>query len=284
MVEREASLSIRRQCELLSVPRRSYYYKPKGESEYNRKLMTLIDEQYRKDPTYGSRRMTAHLRRKGYKVNRKRVRRLMREMGIKAIYRGPKTSVPPREVLSTQNLVEDLQIERPNQVWYTDITYVRIPGGFCYAVAIMDGYSKKVLSMKHSNTLDRMFCVEAAEEAVRKYGYPEIIHADKGRQFLSKDFLEVFKDDSGREISKPSFGDKGYRDNIYIERFWRSYKYECLYLRDVSSLKEVREISREWVEYYNGERLHQALGYRTPNEVYYGGERLTMDGKIVVQK
>jgi len=283
MVEREASLSIRRQCELLSVPRRSCYYKPKGKSDYNRELMTLIDEQYLKDPTYGSRRMTAHLRRKGYKVNRKRVRRLMRKLGIKAIYREPKTSIPPREVPSTQNLVEKLKIERPNQVWYTDITYVRVPGGFCYTVAIMDAYSKKVLSMKHSNTLDRMFCVEAAEEAVRKYGYPEIIHADKGRQFLSGDFLRVFKDDSGREISKPSFGKKGYRDNIYVERFWRTYKYECLYLRDISSPKDVREISREWVEYYNGERLHQALDYRTPDEVYYG-ERLTMDDKMVVQK
>ena len=283
MVEEGAGLSIRKQCELLSVPRRSYYYRPKEESDYNKELMTLIDEQYLKDPTYGSRRMTAYLRRKGHKVNRKRVRRLMRKMGIRAIYREPKTSVPPKEIPSTQNLVEKLKIERPNQVWYTDITYVRVPGGFCYTVAIMDAYSKKVLSMKHSNTLDRMFCVEAAEEAVRKYGYPEIIHADKGRQFLSRDFLRVFKDEKGREISKPSFGKKGYRDNIYVERFWRTYKYECLYLRDISSPKDVREISREWVEYYNGERLHQALDYRTPDEVYYG-ERLTMDDKMVVQK
>ena len=279
MVEREGSLSIRRQCELLSVPRRSYYYKPKGESNNNRELMRLIEKQYLKDLTYGSRRMTAYLRRKGYKVNRKRV---MRKMGIKAIYREPKTSIPPREVPLTQNLVEKLKIERPNQVWYTDITYVRVPGGFCYTVAIMDAYSKKILSMKHSNTLDRRFCVDAAEEAVRKYGYPEIIHADRGRQFLSRDFLRVFKDDNGKEVSRASFGKKGYRDNIYVERLWRTYKYECLYLREVSSPKDVREVSREWVEYYNGERLHQALGYRTPDEVYYG-QRLTMDDKMVVQ-
>jgi len=155
MVEEGAGLSIRKQCELLSVPRRSYYYRPKEENDYNKELMTLIDEQYLKDPSYGSRRMTAHLRRKGYKVNRKRVRRLMRKLGIKAIYREPKTSIPPREVPSTQNLVEKLKIERPNQVWYTDITYVRVPGGFCYTVAIIDAYSKKVLSMKHSNTYVR---------------------------------------------------------------------------------------------------------------------------------
>ena len=206
----------------------------------------------------------------------------MRKLGIRAIYREPKTSIPPREVPSTQNLVEKLKIERPNQVWYTDITYVRIPGGFCYTVAIMDAYSKKVFSMKHLNTLDRVFCVEAAEKEVRKYGYPGIIHADKGRQFLSRDFLKVFRDDTGREISKPSFGRKGYRDNIYVERFWRTYKYECLYLRDVSSPRNVRKISKEWVEYYNSERLHQSLNYRTPDEVYYG-VGLTTDDKTVVQ-
>jgi putative transposase len=282
MIEKEAGLSIRKQCKLLSVPRRSYYYKPKGESDYNRELMNLIDQQYLKDPTYGSRRMTAYLRRKGHKVNRKRVRRLMRKKGIRAIYREPKTSIPPKEIPSIRNLIEKLKIERPNQVWYTDITYVRIPGGFCYTVAIMDAYSKKVLSMKNSNTLDRMFCVEAAEEAVRKYGYPEIIHADRGKQFLSRDFLKVFRDGSGREISKASFGKKGYRDNIYVERFWRTYKYECLYLQDINSPRDVKEVSRKWIEYYNGERLHQSLGYRTPNEVYYGHGRLTNDNKIVV--
>jgi len=159
-----------------------------------------------------------------------------------------------------------------------------VPGGFCYTVSIMDAYSKKILSMNHSNTLDRRFCVEAAEEAVRKYGYPEIIHADKGRQFLSKDFLRVFRDSNGKEISKSSFGKKGFRDNIYVERFWRTYKYECLYLREINSPKDVKEVSREWIEYYNRERLHQALGYRTPDEVYFGKRVLTKDGKIVVQK
>ncbi|OMH39820.1 IS3 family transposase, partial [Desulfurobacterium indicum] len=197
MIERNSQLSIRKQCELLSVPRRSYYYQPKGESEYNKELMALIDEQYLKDPTYGSRRMTAYLRRKGYKVNRKRVRRLMRKMGIRTIYQEPKTSIPPKEIPLTENLVEGLKIERPNQVWYTDITYVKVPGGFSYTVTIMDAHSKKILSMKHSNTLDRRFYVEAAEETVRKYGYPEIIHADKGRQFLSRDFLNVFGDEEG---------------------------------------------------------------------------------------
>ena len=163
------------------------------------------------------------------------------------------------------------------------VSYVKVPEEFCYTVSIMDACLKKILSMKHSNTLDRRFCVEAAEEAVRKYGYPEIIHADKGRQFLSRDFLRVFRDDRGNEISRPSFGRKGFRDNIYIERLWRTYKYECLYLREISSPKDVKEVSREWIEYYNKERLHQALGYRTPDEVYYEKEVLTTDGKIVVQ-
>ena len=285
MIERDSELSIRRQCELLSVPRRSYYYKPKGESEYNKELMTLIEEQYLRDPTYGSRRMRAYLRKRGHKVNRKRVQRLMRTMGIRALYREPKTSVPPKKLPRTENLIDGLKIDRPNQVWYTDITYVKVPGGYCYTVSIMDAYSKKILSMNHSNTLDRRFCVEAAEEAVRKYGYPEIIHSDRGKQFLSRDFFRVFKDKDGNEISKLSFGKKGFKDNIYIERFWRTYKYECLYLQEISSLKDVKEVSREWVEYYNRERLHQTLGYRTPDGVYYGYERevLTKDGKMMVQ-
>ena len=230
--------------------------------------MALIDEQYLKDPTYGSRRMTAYLKRKGYKVNRKRVKRLMRKMGIRPIYPEPQTSIPPKEIPQTENLTEDLSIKHPNQLWYTDITYVRVSGGFYYTVAIMDAYSKKVLTMKHSNTLDKNFCVEAAQEAVRKYGYPKIIHSDKGRQFLSRDFLNVFRDNNGKEIAKASFGKKGFRDNIYIERFWRTYKYECLYLQEINFPKEVKEFSRKWIKYYNRERLHQALDYKTPDEVY----------------
>lgn len=256
MIEKDANVSIRRQCELLSVPRRSYYYKPNGESDYNKELMALIEEQYLKDPTYGSRRMTAYLRKKGHRVNRKRIMRLMRKMGIKAVYREPRTSVPPKKIMATDNLVENLTIKSPNQVWYTDITYVRVHGGFCYTVSIMDAYSKKILSMKHSNTLDRIFCVETAEETVRKYGYPEIMHSDKGKQFISRDFFRVFRDKEGNNISKLSFGKRGCKDNIYIERFWRTYKYECLYLWEIKSLKEVKEVSREWIEYYNKERLH----------------------------
>ena len=142
-------------------------------------------------------------------------------------------------------------------------------------VAIMDAYSKKVLSIKSSNTLARHFCVEAAEEAVRKYGYPEIIHADRGKQFLSREFLKVFMDEGGNFISKLSFGDIGFKDNIYIERLWRSYKYECLRLYEVRNLRDVREITSRWVEYYNRERVHQRLGYLTPDEVYHGARRGT---------
>jgi len=185
-------------------------------------------------------------------------------MGIRAVYQEPKILIPPK--------------------WYTDITYVRVSGGFCYTVLIMDAYSKKILSINHSKTLDRRFCIEAAEEAIRKYECPEIIHADKGKQFLSKDFLMAFRDKNGKEISKASFGRKGFRNNIYVERFWRTCKYECLYLREISSPKDVKEVSRNWIEYYNREKLYQALRYRTPDEVYYGKEVLTNDGGIVMQK
>ncbi len=282
MVEKGGRLSIKRQCELLSVSRRSFYYRPKGENNFNKELMKLLEEQYMKDPTCGSRKLTIHLKNKGYKVNRKRIQRLMRKMGIMAIYQAPRTSIPSKESIYTENLLRKICINSPNKVWYTDITYVKVSGGFCYTVAIMDAYSKKVLSMRHSNTLDRFFCVAAAQEAVKKYGYPKIIHSDKGKQFLSKDFLEVFSDKEGKITCRSSFGERGYRDNIYIERFWRTYKYECLNLHDTSTLKDVKEISQKWLEYYNKQRPHQSLNYKTPDEVYYENQNRAKNGKKVV--
>ena len=276
MIERKALISIRRQCELLGVSRRTFYYKPKVENRFNQKLMELIEAYYFRDPTSGSRKITVYLRREGYKVNRKRVQRLMKKMGLKGICPPRRTTKSDKvSILKPENFVRHIVIKRPNQVWYTDITYMRLQQGFCYVVAIMDAYSKKVLSIKSSNILDRHFCVEAAEEAVRKYGYPEIIHADRGKQFLSREFLKVFMDEGGNFISKLSFGDRGFKNNIYIERFWRSYKYECLRLYEVRNLRDVREITSRWVEYYNRERVHQGLGYLTPDEVYHGARRGT---------
>ncbi len=239
MIDKKIKLSVIKQCKLLSVPRRTYYYRSKEQGDLNKKLQKLIKEQYQKDPTYGSRRMTAYLRRKGYLVNRKRIQRLMNRMGIKAIYPGPKTSIQPKKRIITENLVTTLYINKPNQLWYTDITYIKLSKGYCYAVAIMDAYSKKLLSIRHSNTLDRAFCIEAAKEAIRRYGYPEIIHSDKGGQFLSRDFVKLFT-----PFSRFSYSDNGYKGNIYIERFFRTYKYECLNLYEIRTIREVKELSQ----------------------------------------
>ena len=279
MIQKTNQLSIKTQCELLSVSRRSYYYKSKGESEINRKIIKLIQEQYQKDPTCGSRRITAYLRKKGYRINRKRIQRLMRKMGIKAIYSKPKISIPlSKNTIDTHNLIKDISIRYPNQVWYTDITYIKLPKGYCYSVAVMDAYSKKILSIKHSNTLDRHFCVEAAKEAIRRYGYPEIIHSDRGAQFLSKEFIQVFS-----PFTRNSYTSAGFRDNIYIERFFRTYKHECLALYEFRNIKEVREITKAWISYYNTERLHQALGYNSPDAIYYGLQYPTVNGNFGVQ-
>ena len=198
------------------------------------------------------------------RISLKRVRRLMRKMGLKAVYPTPKTTVST--ATHYINLLKEKSITRPNQVWFADITYVRVKGGFRYCVAFIDAYSRKVMSMKVSNTLSADFCVEAAREAICKYGTPEIIHTDKGKQFVGGEFTKLLKDLG----IKLSVSEGGFRGNILIERFWRTYKYECLYLWEKMNLKSVREKTKEWVRYYNGERHHQALGYRTPDEAYYG--------------
>ena len=209
-------------------------------------------------------------------MNRKRVQRLIKKMELKGICPSRRTTKSDKvSILKSENFVRHIVIKRLNQVWYTDITYVRLQQDFCYVVVIMDAYSKKVLSIKSSNTLDRHFRMEAAEEAVRKYEYPEIIHADRGKQFLGREFLKVFMDKGSNFISKLSFGDRRFKDNIYIERFWRSYKYGCLRLYEVRNLRDVREITSRWVRYYNRERVHQGLGYLTPDEVYHSVRRGT---------
>ena len=258
-------LSISRQCEILRISRSSYYYEGKGETELNLKLMRLIDEQFLDTPYYGSRQMARHLRRQGYTIGRKRVQRLMRKMGISAIYQAPKTSMPHPEHKIYPYLLRDLRIERPNHVWCADITYIPMRRGFLYLVAIMDWATRSVLSWRLSNSMDSSFCVEALEEALDRYGQPEIFNTDQGSQFTSFEFTEVLKE-HGIRISMDGKG--RWMDNVFIERLWRSLKYECVYLYNPETGSEARERIGRWVDHYNYERPHSSLGDSTPMEVY----------------
>jgi putative transposase len=258
-------LSITRQCELLQIARSSYYYDPTGESALNLKLMRLIDEQFLETPFYGSRQMARHLRRQGYSVGRKRVQRLMRKMGISAIYQAPKTSKPHPEHKIYPYLLRNVSITQPDHVWCADITYIPMRRGFLYLVAIMDWATRSVLSWRLSNSMDSSFCVEALEEAMSRYGKPKIFNTDQGSQFTSYDFARVLKDND----IKISMDGKGrWMDNVFIERLWRSLKYECVYLHDYQTGSEAREGIGRWIEFYNHERPHSSLGDSTPMEMY----------------
>ncbi len=261
------NLSLVRQCYLLSISRSNLYYKPKGESLLNLKLMRLIDEQFLKTPCYGSRQMARHLNREGYCVGRHRVRRLMRLMGIEAIYQTPRTSDPHPAHKIYPYALRGLSITRPNHVWCTDITYIPMGRGFLYLVAIMDWASRKVLSWHLSNTMDTGFCIEALEEALEKYGAPEIFNTDQGSQFTSINFTNVLKE-HGIQISMDGKG--RWMDNVFIERLWRSMKYECVYLKQFSGGVEARKEIGEYLEFYNEERPHSTFNGHTPSEVYNG--------------
>ncbi len=264
-------ISIRKAAKLLGISRSSLYYSLKGEKEENLKLMELIDQKYMEDPTYGVRRMKWYLHRvMGKKISIKRVRRLMRKMGFKALY--PVSRITESINTSYVNLLKEKRIIRSNQVWFADITYVRVKGGYGYCMALIDGYSRKVMAMKISNTLDAGFCLEAAKEAVRRYGAPDLVHTDKGKQFVGKEFSGFFEELG----AKLSVSESGFKGNIVIERFWRTYKYECVYLWDKMDLRELKEKTKEWVRYYNSERLHQALEYKTPDEVFYGQKGIVL--------
>ena len=230
-------LSIVRQCELVSISRSGYYYQPAGETELNLRLMRLIDEQHLKTPFYGARQMARHLRRQGYTVSRKRIRRLMTKMGLAAVYQRPRTTIPNKEHIIHPYLLRDLTIERPNQVWCTDITYIPMQRGFLYFVAIMDWASRKVLAWRLSNTMEVEFCIEALEEALAKYGKPEIFNTDQGSQFTSPEFTDILK----KSAVRISMDGKGrWMDNVFIERLWRSLKYECVYLHAFETASETR--------------------------------------------
>ena len=260
------NLSISRQCRLLNINRSTYYYKKKPIKPEDLKLMELIDKQYLKTPTWGSRSMRNHLRRLGYKINRKRVQRLMRLMGLEAIYPKPRTSRPHPAHKVYPYLLRNLKIERPNQVWAADITYIPMARGFMYLVAVMDWNSRKVLSWRLSNTLDTDFCVEALEDAINRFGSPDIFNTDQGAQFTSKPFTNLLKQ---RDIKISMDGRGRVQDNIFIERLWWTVKYHYLYLHAFDNGTQLRNGLNEWFKHYNQERSHQALDNLTPDEVYY---------------
>jgi putative transposase len=264
---KDADLSLRRQCALLGVSRSSLYYAPSGESEENLQLMRLIDEQYTRRPFFGSRRMAVWLRDQGHAVNRKRVTRLMEVMGIAAVYPKPKLSQPGEGHTIYPYLLEGVEVSRVNQVWSTDITYIRMAGGFVYLVAVMDWFSRLVLSWALSVTLELDFCLAALKQALRR-GRPEIFNSDQGSQFTSEKFTGALE---AHGIAVSMDGRGRCLDNIFIERLWRSLKYEEVYLKEYRVVPEARAGIGRWFRFYNHERPHQSLGYRTPASVYEAG-------------
>ncbi len=274
MVDRKhPKLPIVRQCALLGVTRSSIYYRPKATSEEDLSLMGEMDRQYLETPFYGSRRMKAWLERRGVRVSRKRVQRLMRVMGLRAIYRKPGTSRPAPGAKVYPYLPWSVRITRPNQVWAADITYLPMARGFLYLVAIMDWHSRYVVAWQLSNTLDAGFCAEALEEALGK-GKPEVFNTDQGSQFTSLEFTQVLQE-QGVRISMDGKG--RYQDNIFVERLWRTVKYEEVYLKAYADAHEARKGLEGYFRFYNDLRPHQALGYRTPAEVFHGEQGVVQE-------
>ena len=262
MIDKNHSrLSIRRQCQVLDLGRSTYYYRPQGESEFNLELMKKIDELFLECPFYGSRQIRTSLRDLGYGVGRKRVQRLMRKMGLMAIYHKPKTSQPHPDHKVYPYLLGNLEINRPNQVWCSDITYIPMRRGFMYLVAIMDWHTRAVLSFRLSNTMEADFCVAALNEALSRYEAPEIFNTDQGSQFTSREFTQALKD-TGAKISMDGRG--RWLDNVMIERLWRSLKYECVYLREDETVSQLRGSLRWWFDLYNYRRPHSALDGEKP--------------------
>jgi len=243
------------------------------ETAENLALMRLIDEEYTRHPFYGSRKMRDWLQRQGYAVNRKRVRRLMRKMGLESVAPKPNTSRPAPQHKIYPYLLRALQIERADQVWCADITYIRLAHGFVYLTAVMDWYSRYVLSWEVSVTMEEAFCVSALESALRRHGRPEIFNTDQGSQFTGETFTGVLRD-AGVDISMDGKGRA--LDNIMVERLWRSVKYEEIYLKEYESVGELTAALKRYFAFYNDERPHQSHGGRTPAEVYYGSARMAL--------
>lgn len=265
MIERShPELSIRRQCDLLGLNRATFYYAPAGESAENLHLMRLLDEQYTYAPFYGYRRMTAYLRRQGYPVNHKRVRRLMEVMNLEAIYPKKKTTVAAPGHTVYPYLLRGYAITRPLQVWSSDITYIRMLHGFMYLVAVIDWYSRYVLAWQLSNTLDGLFCRVALRQALAQ-GRPEIFNTDQGVQFTTEEFGEILR---AAEVRISMDGRGRALDNVFVERLWRTVKYEHVYLTDYAAVPDLEAGLQRYFRFYNEERPHQSLAYRTPAEVH----------------
>jgi putative transposase len=267
LVEPNVSPSMRRQCELLGVNRSSLYYEPVTPGPEELALMRRMDEIHLKHPFFGSRMLTQTLKAEDWPINRKRVQRLMRLMGLESVAPKPKTSEPAAEHPVFPYLLRDVKVSRINQVWAADITYIPMARGFAYLVAIIDWYSRKVLSWRLSNTLEPTFCLEALQDALRLYGCPDIFNTDQGAQFTSKDFTDALLD-QGVKISMDGKG--RCIDNIFVERLWRSLKYEEVYLHAYESMSEARGGIGRYFDFYNDQRPHSALGYQTPAGFYAG--------------
>jgi putative transposase len=266
MIEpKHKKISISRQCDLIGLPRASYYYAPKGDDGYNQQMMNLIDEQFTKTPFYGVPRMTAWLRRQGHGVNPKRIRRLMRRMGLEAIYPKKKLSKAHPAHKKYPYLLRDVVVDHPDQAWCTDITYIRLQQGFVYLVAIMDWHSRYVLAWDISITLDAAFCIQVLERALT-ISRPEIFNSDQGVQFTSDDFTKILEKE-GVRISMDGRG-RVY-DNIFVERLWRTVKYEEVYLHQYLTVSDARRGLERYFHFYNTERIHESLGYKTPHETYF---------------
>jgi len=273
-----AKLSIRRQCELLGIARSGVYRPPRAANDNDLGLMRRIDELFTQWPFLGWRRLALMLRDEGHTINRKRVQRLMRQMGIAALGPKPRTSKPAPGHKVYPYLLRDLVIDRPNQVWAADITYIPIGRGFLYLVAIMDWASRTVLSWRLSNTMDDSFCVGALEEALARFGKPEIFNTDQGSQFTGGDFTGVLRK---AEIRISMDGRGRWMDNVFIERLWRSLKYEDIYLKGYADGREAKGGIAQWIAFYNGRRPHMALANRTPMAVWRDGVMGTLDGSAV---
>jgi putative transposase len=263
--KQQSSLSVVQQCRLLNVHRSGLYYQPCKESEENLFVMRLLDEQYFKTPFYGVRRLTARLKQQGYCINRKRVKRLMELMGWQTIYRKPNTSKPCKENRIYPYLLRGLDINRANQVWAMDITYVPMRKGFMYLCAIIDVHTRYVVNWSLSNTMTAEWCMQVVSEAIGQHGQPEIMNTDQGSQFTSEVFTALLKE---KEIQISMDGKGRAIDNIFIERLWRSVKYEHIYLSVPEDGVSLYEGLNDYFCFYNSERLHQSLGYKTPEVLY----------------
>ncbi len=274
-------LSIQRQCELLGKSRSWYYYCKEIDVdrliEENRDKRMIL-EVYNDIPQYGYRKISLEAEERGYKISGKRTYRLMREMGVQAIYPKPRLSIPSKEHRKYPYLLRGLEIKQPDQVWSTDISYIKLPGGNVYLVAILDIYSRKILSWNISNTIDVNFCIYALKKAMLQYGKPEIFNSDQGSQFTSDLFIQTLES----KLVRISMDGKGrVFDNIFIERFWRTVKYENIYLYNYETIRELREGLIKYIDFYNTRRFHQSLDYNRPDEIYFGKVTFKKKLKIV---